>query len=285
MPAGYRVRGQRRHPLAGDIVLSASRVTAGGYVDSAGDYSVADAGITAAGTLTIMSAGDRVAGTDRTPGGGLRFTADTIDHQGVIDNFGGTVILQADSALILDAGSSILADGGLQTYTIADETVSQAYAAGTVVLESQGALEIHGAEEGQDGTVAAALIDVSNHADLMPEEVDAVSWAGWIESGNLDAGQLVIVAPQSDSATDLAGTMLGGAQAAYTDASGRQVQAVGGDLVLTARTIDFSALNPQLTDAVSITMSSCARFQGISRSPPGTGCRPARSGSRPTAAA
>jgi len=231
----------------GDVTLTAGRVTAGGYVNSQGDYLVADATVTAGRELTIDSQAGQSAGTDRTPGGVLRFTADTIHHRGVIDNFSGGVYMQAQSALNLYAGASILADGGVKDYTIADETVSQAYAGGWVVLETQGAFQMQEEQGDSENPVAAAFIDVSNHGAQRPEHVDEATWAAWIDAGYLDAGQLAILAPETHSAAGLDGTLMGGASASYTDGAGRQVRAKGGDFLLTARTVDFSALNQKLS--------------------------------------
>jgi len=228
----------------GDLTLSAGRVTAGAVSDDE-DYESADFEVTTAGLLAIQTLDGQTAGTKQTAGGALSFTADTIVQSGTIDNFAGNISLTAENGLYLTVGSEIVANGGILEYTIADEAVYQAYAAGSVTLSSGGTLEIQGAAIDDEGNaIAAAIIDVSNDASDIPDDVDDDTWAGWLDDGYLDAGSLTIAA--EESATVIGGTLLGSAAAQYEDASGQVVEALGGDFDLTAPSIDFSALNTTL---------------------------------------
>ena len=229
----------------GDLTLSAGRVTAGAVIDDNDEYQVADYTVQADGLLTIDTLEDQTSGNTQTPGGVLHFEADTIVHQGFIDNFSGGVGMQAQNGIYLLAGSKITAAGGIKSYAMADETVSQAYGAGWVALETQGNLEMQAATTDASGNpLASALIDVSNMAHDRPLDVTEATWAQWIDSGYLDAGAIVIAAPQSVS--ELAGTLMGGTAAHYPDETGREVKAQGGIFDLTVNAIDFTSLNRQL---------------------------------------
>ena len=228
---------------ADTTTLAAGRVTAGGFrrtPDSkyqAADWTV-DAGY---GALNIRHRQGAKSGQGSTPGGSLAFKAGVIHHAGLIDNFSGGVAFKAQNGIVLEETARILAQGGVLSKTLADETVYQAFRGGWVDFDSG---------SGDFSMAQGAVVDVSAGAGRRPDGVDQAEWdarmAGWVDDGSLDAGAIAIRASNSDG--DLSGVFLGSADAHYTNSQGRTLSARGGSFDLYARTIAFSDINARLGD-------------------------------------
>lgn len=183
-----------------DLVMKAARLTSVYEQDGDGQYRVGDYAVDA-GTATITTLrGDGAAGDLRVPGGRLILTADTIQHGGVIDIWAGRVGLIAEGAgasdgLFLLDDAQILTRGGAKAYDIAGETVIDVNGGGVVHFSSGAAFEMAG----------SAVVDVSNRTatDLdaeMPDGVDNETLQSWAKQGLLDAGAVLIDAPNADLA-------------------------------------------------------------------------------------
>lgn len=218
--------GQGELRAAGDLTLTAGRVTTGTATDADGGYQSADYTVDAGEhQLTILSSG-QAANTTHTPGGRLTLQGGSIINAGTIDNFGGDIALIAQNGIVLQSGSQIQAQGGILTYDVADNTIQQAYQAGRIHLDSgSGAFTL---EEG-------ARIDVANTATAVPDNIDTQTWGGWVAAGYLDAGQVDIQAQGAEA-------VFGG------EIAGASSYGLGGSFALSAGTLAFSEISRRLTE-------------------------------------
>jgi filamentous hemagglutinin len=214
-----------------DVVLTAARVTSTYSYDAEDGYQVGDFSIDAGeGKVRIQSSGG-VAGDTMVPGGTLRISADTIENAGIIDLFAGYISLQAgEGGLYLEADSQLLARGGAIAYSLDDETVIDVNSGGLIALSSEGVFS----------AASGALIDVANSvgADLVAQ-ADASDRAGWIADNQLDAGTIVISAP--DAAVSLDADISGGSQ-----------WGAGGSFALDALSFDYNAVAAKIGDFDSL---------------------------------
>lgn len=220
---------------AGDLNLTAARVTTSYYRDASNTYNAANFQINATGAIGIMNSGG-VAGTTTTPGGTLAITGSSITQSGIIEVASGQVQMTATGDITLESGAQILAPGTRQATAGTATTGEYDYApggqislssnAGSVNLASGSLLNVSAAEQGDAGTItlaaptgtvtvagalrgnATAGVGGSFSLDTNSPSVDLTALNAALQAGGF-TGQLDVRARQGDLTLAQGQTMTG----------------------------------------------------------------------------
>lgn len=173
---------------SGNLNLTSARTTAGTYQDSNGAYEVADFLVDAGSNNMMINRNANTSPSTAGIGGNLIFSAQQIEHAGLVELAGGRLAFEAIDDVTVRDGAEIAAYGDIYTYDIAGTEEKEIVWAGGVTFSS---------ESGGVIIESGATVDVSQRAeqgDMSTAEIQEIQ-----NTGVLDAGYVWIDSAQKDA--------------------------------------------------------------------------------------